>query len=238
MINENIIESIKYIIKNTKGLSLLLSIYDEIKKRKSVRYFKKNGYRINNLIYEALKGKITYYTWAGTLLGVIRENGFIKYDDDLDYGIRINSEEDWITLKNALEKNKFKLLKYYTVNNQIRELTFCYKSIHVDFFRETINENNKSYLEAFYRIREKHYNNREYSIIRINIQPADTFKEIIINDSHFFVPDNYESYLEANYGKEWRIPNKDKSNQDMFGNKEKIQNIMAKKYYGKEFPQT
>jgi len=53
------------------------------------------------------KNKINYWLFAGTLLGCIRDNHFISWDDDIDIAIDNSSFVKTLTLINTFKKNNF-----------------------------------------------------------------------------------------------------------------------------------
>lgn len=80
------------------------------------------------------KHKINYYIIGGTLLGAIRHNGFIPWDDDIDIAMMREDYERFVSLFSAtLDKDKYFLQNYAT------EMTFqpalsrvCIKGTFVD----------------------------------------------------------------------------------------------------------
>ena len=123
----------KFLVKN-KAIEKMLKNRRERKHNKMIKTMHRYGYQINDILYSTLNGEFVFYPLCGTLLGLIRENDFIKYDDDMDYGILIDSDNDWLNLYNKLTKKGFKLHHYFENDNTITEMAFRYKTVHVDFF--------------------------------------------------------------------------------------------------------
>lgn len=75
---------------------------------------------------------IPFWLDYGTLLGYHREHDFIGHDTDIDTGVFI---EDAERVKQALEKNGFKLVRrYYNVDGSGMEHCYCKKG-----FKTTID---------------------------------------------------------------------------------------------------
>ena len=54
---------------------------------------------LKDVIKVCEKHNLTYYLYGGTLLGCIRHNGFIPWDDDIDIALK------WNDYKKLLKKN-------------------------------------------------------------------------------------------------------------------------------------
>jgi phosphorylcholine metabolism protein LicD len=160
------------------------------------------------------KIKIPYILEAGTLLGVIRENRLLPWDNDLDITITRQFEKQ-------LLKNIWKLrlygyqvrVKYYKEDlkyfkrkelriikiRHLNILKFLKKDVVLDIFVKrkigneyywTVGVKNpvlKAVPETFY----------------------DNLTQIKFSGKLFSVPEDSEGYLENHYGKDWRIPVKE-----------------------------
>lgn len=158
--------------------------------------------------------KIPYILEAGTLLGVIRENRLLPWDNDVDFTVTRQYEEK--LLKN-LWKFYFKgfsvRVKYYN-----RDLKYFKKGEvriirvkHINFlkfFKKDV------ILEIFLK---RKIGDEYFWTVGVN-QPVLKSVPSRFYDNHtkykfegkmFSVPEDYIGYLEEHYGKNWRIPIKE-----------------------------
>ena len=100
-----------------------------------VDYIQKAGVK---LLYDfteiCKKNNLEYFMSCGSLLGTIRNNGYIPWDDDLDVFMK---RTDIIKLKNILEDSDVFVIKtYYQIENSLRYYKFELKKVHffIDIF--------------------------------------------------------------------------------------------------------
>ena len=190
--------------KNILVNKLIKRYYSSMHKRNVIR-LQKHGYSINSEIAEALKGKLEYCAWAGTLLGVVRDNGFIKGDDDLDYCVNAENIDEWNILYERMTTAGYALKHFFVYNGVITEMAFSKHGLGIDFFGfQPVGK--RTSVIIYYRDSKEKYKTNEASCIRICLNPYSSLIERDINGSKFLIPDNYEEFLVSNYGDNWRIP--------------------------------
>jgi len=139
------------------------------------------------------KNKIPFVLIAGTLLGAVREHGFITYDTDADIACfnELERKDHW-KLKQIKEDLTAK--GFRCVGNDV-----CY--LHADFF---IRNGEKIDMFWFTRIDDEWLTG---NTLRFPSHYFDNLDEIDFLGKKFKIPSNVEKFLEISYGKNWRIPN-------------------------------
>ena len=92
------------------------------------------GFEICSKIHEALTAAgIKYFADHGTLLGLIRENGMIAHDTDMDFSIPPDQSVQAVYA--TLSKVGFSLVHGFALHGEVQEITVAYGGITIDFFK-------------------------------------------------------------------------------------------------------
>lgn len=144
---------------------------------------------ITEILHE---NKLLFMPMFGTLLGFIRDHGFIKNDYDIDLMIYEKDFDKLINLIPVLHERGIDI----TRTSEPWVYTFKYKSACCDFY--TIRKTAWPYNIRYCRIVENYIQKSFFE----GTQKAEVF------DVQIDVPKNPECLLEYMYGKNWRIPQK------------------------------
>ncbi len=140
------------------------------------------------------KHQIHYGLWFGTLLGAIRENGFIEHDEDTDIFVL---EEDKEKVLNALydfEATGLKVVRYDD------------KGEIVSFMR------NNDYIDIYFY--SKALNQRVTVDNGIAGKYLESIEMIDFLGTQFPVPNNPKEVVKILYGENWHIPIKNSKPQN------------------------
>ena len=175
---------------------------------------------INQLLHSH---NINYWLYAGTLLGIIRDNGFIISDTDVDIGVW-SAPGVQEKLEQILTENGFIKMWEFSCEGKIREQRFEYKGAGIDFYFFLKNQK-YSYASAFQNDNNGHYLVEE----RYNIDAFDNLTTAKIKGTEVCIPVNYEHVFESLYG-DWKTPRLKKDGYVMFAGPNQIhrKNIRAR----------
>lgn len=185
----------------------------QVKMRNSV--FLNNAVGVLATFDKAMKDADIEYTLAfGSLLGAIREGGFIKHDLDIDTAIWYSDYSSLI--KTTLEKYGFKLKHSFVVDegNSAREDTYILNGVSIDIFYiyppidnfpyccDFINhEGEETFAESLKQFNDK------ITARRIQLPLKRGTKLVKFEKLELPIPINGEEILEFRYGPDWKTPN-------------------------------
>lgn len=181
----------------------------DIPDKRNSRRLQECGYRDLETLFDALNGSdIVCFCDFGTLLGFIRDNGFIAYDTDIDLAVINNDSFSWRKLEMFLGKAEMTKIHCCKYHNNITEQTYMFKDgVKVDFFLYDMLPDNKMRTFVYYKNHDLIYNNSSERSVKALVYPAvQNAERFRIHDFDFYVPYDYENRLEAIYGASWKIP--------------------------------
>ncbi len=155
-------------------------------KAKQKLYGKHAREALHSLSVACENKNISLFLISGTLLGFMRNNGFIHYDTDLDVGIFDGfSHKD---LRKAIyNAGCFSIMPQRTPH--------CFRIRHA----------NGTPIDIFIHYRNK--NDYWHGGVKVSWHNSPfTLKQSKFLDINIYIPNNPEKYLEENYGKGWRTP--------------------------------
>lgn len=190
-------------------------------------------YAIDNIFREL---NIPYWLEYGTLLGVIRDNDFIKHDIDIDLGLFLKDYSQ--NIEKTFIKYGFKKLRKISIDNDKYgiEETYTYNGMEIDLFFYT-KKGDYMFAHAFQKEEGKTWKqtlkeNGGY-IVREIYLPYTGIDKIKFLGKYFPVPKDYHKHLSIHYGSDYMKPNP-KWNPDMATNVKILQDKIGVVYDGRQ----
>lgn len=184
----------------------------EREKKKLVDAYKNYGLEALEKFHQCMEENNIHYTMAfGSILGAIREHGFIKHDLDIDVYMWI--EDYRPALKEILEKSGFKQLYAYSVDNDRygKEDTFEYKGVHIDIFYVYPAIKELPYCCDFVKVPGELEDHASLALMprRVEIPIKKERKLVPFENIHVYIPINAGEICEYRYGPNYMKPDPD-----------------------------
>lgn len=173
-----------------------------------------NGLLLLQTVDAAFKENSIPYTLAfGTMLGAVRDHGFIKHDLDIDLAVPSSASSK--VIEQILRGRGFELLRRIEVDegNFAREETYLYKGVSVDFFYFYVDDEGKQYTSIFYSFEEK--TGLSYSVEKYGgVLPMQVWLPLNFENPNYVdfesikapIPSNAMDFIKERYGANWAIP--------------------------------
>ena len=214
----SISSQIRYFFEKHKGIKQFFKpFYDRFYKQKALtrlnKKFRANALQVLETFDNCMKEAGVNYTLAfGTLLGAVREKGFIKHDLDID--VMMWSDEYSETMKNILKNAGFKLIRLSLIEdgNRGREESYTLDGLNVDIFYIYPPVVELPYVSQF--VSYPPYPTYELSMkklgkvlpLRVELPLARERKYVSFETIQLPIPVNYDEILKYYYGDNYMIP--------------------------------
>ena len=190
---------------------VLLSCYKAIITPLRRRRLQRFGFRILGELNEVFKrNHVEYYLAFGTLLGMMREGGFIAHDDDKDLLVNSQDTKDVKKVVAMMLECGFKFKHVLVASGKILYYTFEKYGVSVDLWCfDRLSDNSGFYFYlAYTNLNVKYERANQCNWYRIKQPNISLGKKIKMRGAQFMIPDNAIEMLEAFYGKGWKTPDR------------------------------
>lgn len=170
---------------------------------------------------------IIYWLEFGTLLGAVREKNFLKHDLDIDIGLFIENDQNFI--EKILKNTGFEKVQQIEIDNGKYglEQSYEFKGVTVDLFYFTKNEP-LMFCHVFTTQYGISWDRTEKEKLGLVVYEHtfsyDGFKNIDFLNMNFMIPTNADQHLQEQYGESYMVKNKAWNPYKMATNKKILDN--------------
>ena len=160
-----------------------------------------------------MDNNIAYSVFAGTMLGAVREKGFIKHDLDIDTTVFYSDRP--INMIEIMQNAGFRLIKTFTIDDGSKGLEETYEmdNVTIDIFYVHYDDDGHTYQCDFHAYNEStsfDHSMRKYGYVisrKLKMPVSRQVKRIAFESIHVNIMINYDEWLRCRYGDDYMIPN-------------------------------
>lgn len=203
-------EFVKKVLKSSKFGSLIYEPLHKLYRLYSVparrRVLKRVGKAVlADLVRIVDKHGIPAFPCCGTLLGFIRDGGFMPHDDDMDWSVIPGEWTPVRVLKTLLDEG-FEYVFGFVYDGKLIEFNLRYKGLPIDFIM--YDDDGKYFNEhVFYYVPGTNYPSPNANTVKVF--PNMRFFELTRREIYGIqvpVPKDAEAVCADHYGPKWNIP--------------------------------
>jgi hypothetical protein len=173
------------------------------------RALQKYGYTNLKLVMEIVeKEKFPIIPWAGTLLGFVRDGGFMKHDDDIDFALLPGKDPKEVT-RIFVEKYGFEFVHGFSYNGKYSEFCIKKNGLTMDFFvmfEDGKKEGFYSQYDFFWKDGYRYSIPTENHVGWYSYPKMQELTPLEINGIKVQIPAKIEEALYYLYGEGWKVP--------------------------------
>ena len=207
--------------------------FNDIKEKKKKKAYQKYGNEvlvdISNVMH---KYRYKGIFMQGTLLGLMRDNKLIPWDDDIDIILLKDNGFSWNKFEQDMKKSGFLKTREINYNNRLYSQTYRKKNVVCDFTYWNDSDESKVRWYGGYEIEGLEYkNNKEqlYKTWKTTIPAIMDISYLEIEGNKLQIPMNSDEILSATYGENWKTPNP-----NYIPKKERMDVMLKVKYFNKK----
>lgn len=170
------------------------------------RKLKETGYEnLKYIIEVAEKEGIQVIPIFGTLLGLVRDKGFIPGDEDIDLAVLPGPSPKEMALT-FIEKYGFHFNQALSYHGTVTEFSLIYNGLSTDFFFLEETETDMRTATYSWNECESYTDPRQNNVSLVVLPKIKEQINTIVHGIEVKIPSNSEDVLFALYGSGWKVP--------------------------------